>query len=70
MVKFKLKTNPVGQIYLPKEIREELGKELILIANAKVGVIFPTNESLDRILKSLEVILADLKLRLEDQTKN
>jgi len=39
MVKFKLKSNPVGQVYFPKEIREELGDSLEGIANAKAFVI-------------------------------
>ena len=65
MVRFKVKANPVGQFYFPKEIREELGENLELIANAKTAVIFPEGVPLDVVLKSLEVIRLDLKNRLE-----
>ena len=30
MVKFRVKANPSGQYYFPKEVRQELGKELDL----------------------------------------
>ena len=46
MVKFKIKANPSGQFYFPKEVREELGEELDLICDAKAGVIFPAGHSL------------------------
>ena len=65
MVKFKIKANPVGQFYFPKEIREELGESLELIANAKTAVVFPEGTPLDVVLKSLDVIKSDLEHRLE-----
>jgi len=65
MVKFKLKTNPVGQVYFPKEVREELGEKLELICNAKTAVIFPEGVSLETVLQSLEIIQKDLRHRRE-----
>lgn len=65
MVKFRIKANPVGQFYFPKEIREELGESLELIANAKTAVVFPEGTPLDIVLKSLDVIKSDLEHRLE-----
>jgi len=65
MVKFKLKSNPVGQVYFPKEIREELGDSLEGIASAKVFVIYPEGISLQVVLDSLEVIQKDLKHRIK-----
>ena len=65
MVKFRIKANPVGQFYFPKEIREELGESLELIANAKTAVVFPEGTPLDIVLKSLDVIKSDLQHRLE-----
>jgi len=67
MVKYKLKTNPVGQIYFPKEIREELGQNLELIANARSALIFPEGEPINSILRSLGVIKKDLENRLKLQ---
>jgi bifunctional DNA-binding transcriptional regulator/antitoxin component of YhaV-PrlF toxin-antitoxin module len=65
MVRFKVKANPVGQVYFPKELREELGESFELVANAKTAVLFPENTPLELVLKSLEVIRLDLKNRLE-----
>ncbi len=65
MVKFKVKANPSGQYYLPKEVREELGAKLELICNARAGVIFPEGTSPQVVLQSLEVIQKDLKHRLQ-----
>jgi bifunctional DNA-binding transcriptional regulator/antitoxin component of YhaV-PrlF toxin-antitoxin module len=69
LVKFRLKTNPVGQIYLPKEVREELGDRYILVANSRAAVIFPEDAPLELVIKSLEVIILDLKNRLELEEK-
>ena len=69
MVKFKIKSNPVGQYYFPKEIREEFGEVLELIANANAAVVFPEGTPLDLVLKSLEVIRMDLLNRLQIKTK-
>jgi len=63
MVKFKVKANPSGQYYLPKEVREELGEKLELVCNAKAAVIFPEGRSLKTVLESLEVIQKDLSHR-------
>ena len=65
MVKFKVKANPSGQYYFPKEVRQELGDELELICNAKAGIIYNAKTGIDQILKSLEIIQRDLKHRLE-----
>jgi bifunctional DNA-binding transcriptional regulator/antitoxin component of YhaV-PrlF toxin-antitoxin module len=69
MVKFHTKANPQGQYYLPKEVREELGQELDLICNAKAAVIFNRETPLDFVLKSLDVLMADIKNRKEAQDK-
>jgi bifunctional DNA-binding transcriptional regulator/antitoxin component of YhaV-PrlF toxin-antitoxin module len=67
MVKFKLKANPSGQYYFPKEVREELGNEIELICNAKAGVVYSAKTPLEIVLKSIEVIEKDLKHRLQLQ---
>jgi bifunctional DNA-binding transcriptional regulator/antitoxin component of YhaV-PrlF toxin-antitoxin module len=65
MVKFKVKANPQGQYYFPKEVREELGEQLELICNAKAAVVFSAETRLEAVLKSIEVITKDLKHRVE-----
>jgi bifunctional DNA-binding transcriptional regulator/antitoxin component of YhaV-PrlF toxin-antitoxin module len=67
MVKFKVKANPSGQYYFPKEVRQELGEDLELICNAKAAVVYNAETSLETVLKSIEVIQKDLKHRVEMQ---
>jgi len=62
-MEYDLKTGPQGHVYLPKRIREALGEELKLLPNAEAGAIYPKNADLKRVIKSLEIIIADLKLR-------
>ena len=65
MVKFKVKANPQGQYYFPKEVREELGQNLELICNAKAAIVYSADTPLKTILESMEIIEKDLKHRLE-----
>jgi len=69
MVKFKVKANPQGQYYFPKEVRQELGKKLELVCNARAGVIFPEGTPLETVLDSLDVIQQDLDHRRELKEK-
>jgi bifunctional DNA-binding transcriptional regulator/antitoxin component of YhaV-PrlF toxin-antitoxin module len=69
MVKFKVKANPAGQYYFPKEVRQELGKELSVICNTKAAIFFPVNACIEDVLKSLQIIEADLKHRLQMQQR-
>lgn len=41
MVKFRIRSNPSGQYYLPKEVREELGRELELFSRARATRVCP-----------------------------
>jgi len=67
MVKFKVKANPSGQYYFPKEVRTELGKELALICNTKTALIFSENTPLNIVLQSIQIIEQDLQQRLQMQ---
>jgi bifunctional DNA-binding transcriptional regulator/antitoxin component of YhaV-PrlF toxin-antitoxin module len=69
MVKFQVKANPSGQYYFPKEVRAELGSKLTLVCNAKVAVVFSEDTSLMTVLESIEIIMKDLKHRLEIQNE-
>ena len=61
MVKIKLKTNRVGQIYLPKYIRDEWGSEFEFIPNLTSGILYPSGTSAKDVLRSLRVVMADLE---------
>jgi bifunctional DNA-binding transcriptional regulator/antitoxin component of YhaV-PrlF toxin-antitoxin module len=67
MVKFKIKANPSGQYYFPKEVREELGEKLELICNAKAAIVYSAETPIEIVLESIELIKKDLEHRLELQ---
>jgi len=67
MVKFKVKANPSGQYYFPKEVRAELGNELTLICNTKTALVFSEDTPLNIVLQSVRMILKDLQQRLQMQ---
>jgi len=69
LVKFKLKGNPTGQYYFPKEVRQELGNKLEMICNARAGVVFPEGTPLETVLESLDIIQKDLNHRRELKEK-
>jgi hypothetical protein len=54
----KLKTGPQGHIYLPKNVRENWGKEYSLTPNWKAGVIYPSDAGPKDVLKSLSSLIA------------
>jgi bifunctional DNA-binding transcriptional regulator/antitoxin component of YhaV-PrlF toxin-antitoxin module len=62
---FKVRVGPQGHIYLPKVVREALGKELKIIPNAHAAAIYSENAQPQAIIVSLQLIIQDLKLRLE-----
>ena len=66
MVKFKTQINPYGQLYLPKEIREELdAKHIEILGDAKAIVIYAEGLQPAEVLRSLKVVEADLEHRVE-----
>ena len=69
MVKFKLKSNPQGQYYFPKEIREEWGPTLELEPNLQTGIIYPEGTPATIILRSLKTLKAHFEHRVELEKK-
>jgi len=67
MVKFHARANPQRQYYLPKEVREELGKTLDIICNTKAAIIYNSTTPIQQVLKSLKVLEDDLTHRVEMQ---
>ena len=66
-MEYKLKTGPQGHIYLPKRIREAFGNTLKFLPNSSAAVIYPESADLETVIKSLHVIMGDLKLRAEQK---
>ena len=57
-----------GFAYIPKELREEgFEGEVDTIANALTLTLIKPGVPLDRAIKSLEIVLKDLELRLEHE---
>lgn len=65
MVELKTKITTTGVLYIPKEIRDVFTREMKIIPNAAAAVFFPANISYENVLKSLEIIAADIKHRIE-----
>lgn len=63
MVEFSIKVHPKQrQAYIPKEVVEALGLRLKAKPNRYAMVVYPENVDKELVIKSLEVLLADLKL--------
>ena len=62
MVEFKIKVHPEQHLaYIPKELFKMLGPHLTAIADQAAVVFFPENMKAEDVLRSLEIIMADLK---------
>ena len=68
-MEFKIKAGPQGHYYLPKIVREALGQELCLVPNTKTGVIYSRGADLRDVIKSVRIILADLRLQAEREAR-
>lgn len=68
-MEFELKTGSQGHIYFPKIIRDAFGEKLKLLPNDCAGAIYPENADPRRVIASLEVIIQDLKLRINNSKR-
>jgi bifunctional DNA-binding transcriptional regulator/antitoxin component of YhaV-PrlF toxin-antitoxin module len=69
MVLLKTKITATGVLYIPKEIREAFTRDLKIIPNARAALFFPANAAYEDVLRSLEIIEADLRHRIELEKK-
>ena len=70
MVKFELKVNHKQKtVYFNKNIVEALGYNLYAQLNATSGIIYPQDAEKEDVIRSVEIILEDLRhqLKLEDR---
>jgi hypothetical protein len=64
MVEFKVKVHPEQRLmYVPKEIYQTFGTNLKMVANYFAAVIFREDAALQDVIRSLEIILEDLRHR-------
>ena len=70
MVEFSIKVHPTQrQAYIPKEIVEALGYKLKAKSDRYTVVLYPEGADPTLVRRSLEILLADLKLEAEAKTK-
>jgi hypothetical protein len=70
MVKFETKWDKNFKIYIPKEIRKAFKtNRLVIMPNSFAAVMFPRGNQIERVIKSVEILLADLKHQLEAKSK-
>jgi hypothetical protein len=53
-----------GVLYVPKEVREAFGRELVWIPNSCAVVVFRQGLKYEHVLSNLEIIAADLRHRI------
>jgi len=69
VVEFVIRVNQQRTAYIPKEIVEGLGFDWVLVPNTRAAVIYARECDLDAAIRSVEVILEGLRLRLANQRK-
>lgn len=70
LVKFKASINPHGQVYLPSEVRAELASNrLEILGDARAVVLYPLGTAPADVLRSLNVVIVDLKHRRELESR-
>jgi len=68
MVEFDLKVNPKsGLAYVSRHITKKIGLELKLLPKAHAAAIYSKDCDPRRVIRSLQVIIYDLKSRLKDE---
>jgi len=70
MVKFTLKIHPKQRLcYIPKALYEIIGKNPEVVPDAYAALIFNRETPSDKIIKSVQIILEDLRLRFEGESE-
>jgi len=64
-LKIKVYEKAKSLAYIPKIVVQAFGPRLILIPNHFAAVLYPEDQDLRKVLKSIETISQDIKNRLE-----
>lgn len=59
-----------GVVRIPLEVKEAFGDEIEMLPNLKSMVIYPANLEKRKVVRSLQVIIRDLKQEVEDSEEN
>jgi len=69
MVRFQIKRGSQGHYYFPKELQKIAGERADALANALTITVWNENAELEDVIRSVEIILQDLRLRSSIEAK-
>lgn len=70
MVELELKVHPEQKVtWLPRQIVKAWGFQLKLLPNNSAGILYPKEAEYEDVIKSVEILLQDLRLRAETKSK-
>ena len=69
-MEYEIKVSHSRLAYIRKGIVKDLGHEWTMVRNRNAAVVYPKGCDLRRVIRGIQIILRDLKLRLEEQGLN
>ena len=67
-MEYEIKVNRLNRlVYIRKEILKDMGHEWTMVRNRNAAVVYPRDCDLRRVIRSVQTILRDLRLRLAEQ---
>jgi hypothetical protein len=68
LVEFKINVNRSQRlVYIPKKVLETLGHSLTILPDMNAALLYPTDSDPEIVAKSVEVILQDLRIRIDSK---
>lgn len=69
MVRYKRNIKS-GVVRIPQEVKEAFGDEIIMLPNLKSMAIYPAMEKKENVIRSLQLIIRELKQELEGEEED
>ena len=66
MVRYKRNIKS-GIVRIPKEVRDAFGDEIEMLPNLRSMAIYPAGEDKAKVIRSLQIIITDLKQEMEEE---
>jgi hypothetical protein len=67
LVELKTRITEAGILQVPKELVEVFGQDMKMITGTTAAILFPAGISYEDVMRSLEIIRADLQFRLSKE---
>jgi len=58
-----------GLVYLPRELRDSLGRHVRLLPNSLAAIIYRADTPLEDVRESVNILLKDIDLRIKTRPK-